>query len=83
VIYNDANIYFILKDEKGFCEERSDEAISLKLQGVRDCFASLAMTTYIASIFRKHSASLMREYLDGDRAWLAKNYTAPRHAAGQ
>jgi len=38
------------------CEERSDEAISLKLQGVIDCFASLAMITYIASIFRKHSA---------------------------
>ena len=29
------------------CEEQSDEAISMELHGVRDCFASLAMTSYI------------------------------------
>jgi len=30
----------------------------MELQDVRDCFASLAMTSYIASIFRKHATKV-------------------------
>ena len=46
------------------CEERSDKAISVEFQVVRDCFAEfmlrnevLAMTSYIAIKFRKRPTS--------------------------
>ena len=36
------------------CEEQSDEAISMELHGVRDCFARNDFL-YFASLFRKHA----------------------------
>ena len=40
----------------GFPQDKlRDEAILMELQGFRDCFASLAMTPYIATILRNQS----------------------------
>ena len=49
------------KESFGYAQDKlHEEEISMEFYGPGDCFALLAMTSYIASIFRNHSGGYIR-----------------------